>query len=250
MRKMNERTRMCAAFSVLTAIGFLLRYLQLATGYDADGLPLPGAGVLLGVFSVGVAAAAALYCRKLQDRTSCEEAFSFSMPAAIASFAGAGLILAGCLTDLSASGLDKVSALLGIVSALVIVAQQGALYNNKTMHPMIGMIPIAFYIVRLICDFKQWSTDPIILDYWVKLFAMLAILLASYYCGGFAINKGKRGVTVFFCLMAVFFSVLSLADGGAEFSLIAGGSMLWEGACGWQLLRPDGDPAGEQTPEE
>ncbi|MBR2977362.1 MAG: hypothetical protein IKC50_03700, partial [Oscillospiraceae bacterium] len=60
----------------------------------------------------------------------------------------------------------------------------------------------------------------------------------------------KRGVTVFFCLMAVFFSVLSLADGGAEFSLIAGGSMLWEGACGWQLLRPDGDPAGEQTPEE
>lgn len=250
MRKMKERTRVCAAFAVLTVIGFLLRRLQLATGYDADGLPLPGAGVLLGLFSVGVVTAAALYCRKLKARTGYEETFSFSLPTALASFAGAGLILAGSLMDLSATGLDKVSALLGIVSVLVIVAQQGALYNRKTMHPMIGMLPIVFYIVRLICDFKQWSTDPIILDYWVRLFAMLAILLASYYCGGFALDKGKRNVTAFFCLMAVFFSTLSLADGGAEFSLIVGGSMLWEGACGWQLLRPDEVPAEAQTPEE
>ena len=252
MRKMNERTT-ALAFVAMTVIGFLLRRLQLATGYDADGLPLPGAGLLLGLYSVAVAALAFLYCRKLTERPSYEEAFSFSMPTAVASSVGAGLILAGCAIAFLAAGsrisLEKIAALLGLIAALSIVAAQNAQYKKKTMQPLVGMLPIVFYIVRLVGDFKKWSTDPIILDYWVKLFAMLASLLAAYCLGGFALGRGKRKQTTFFCLLAVFFTGTCLADGGAEFSLIVSGSMLWVGACGWQLLRPDG-PGEEKTAPE
>lgn len=254
MRKMNERTRVCAVFAAMTVIGLVLRRVQLATGYDADGLPLPGAGLLPGIFAAAVAAAAALYCRKLKARTEFEEAFAYSLPTAVLSFAGAGMILLSSLLGFASAGPrifpEKVTAALGAAAALAIVAQQGALYKNKTMHPMIGMIPIAFYIVRLIGDFKLWSTDPILMDYWVKLFAMLAILLGAYYLGGFALGKGKRRAAVFCCMMAVFFSAVCLAEGGAEFGLTVGGSMLWEGACAWQLLRPDEDSAREKAPEE
>ena len=252
MRKMNERTTVLV-FAALTAIGFALRRLQLAIGYDADGLPLPGAGVLLGVYSAAVAVLVFLYCRKLKGRAGFQEAFSFSVPAAVASGVGAGLILIGSAIAFFASGagfsLEKAAALLGAVAVLSIAAQQNALYKNEPLQPMIGMLPIIFYLIRLIGDFKAWSTDPIILDYWVKLFAMLSILLAAYYLGGFGLGKGKRDLAACFCVLAVVFSVLCLADGGAEFSLIAGGSMLWEGACGWQLLRPDAAPAADAAPE-
>ena len=246
MRKMNERTA-ALVFAALTVVGFLLRRLQLTTGYDAEGLPLPGAGILLGVYSSVVAALAFLYCRKLTDRPDWSDAFAFRMPTACASSAGAGLLLAGCALAFLASGrgfsVEKAASLLGVIAALGIVAEQSALYKNRTLHPMIGMLPIIFYIVRLIGDFKKWSMDPIILDYWVKLFAMLAILLAVYYFGAFPLGKGKRRSMTFFCLMAVYFCGTCLADGGAEFSLIAAGSMLWAGAHGWLLLCPDEDAA-------
>ncbi len=254
MRKMNERNA-AIAFAVMTAVGFLLRRLQLSDGYDIDGLPRPGAGILLGLYAAAVAVLAFLYCAKMKNRNRAIDgkAFAFFMPTACVSAVGAGLILAGCVLSFFASGsgfsLEKATAIVGVVTALCMVASLSAQYKDKPLHPLAAMVPIIFCIMRLIGDFKKWSTDPIILDYWVKLFAMLGILLAFYSLGGFALGKGKRSATAFYCLLAVFFSGMCLADGGAEFSLIVGGSMLWTGACGWLLLRPDEGPSEAAEPE-
>ena len=252
MRKTNARTT-AFAFAALTVIGFLLRRLQLTTGFDADGLPKPGAGILLGIFSAVVAALVVLYCLQLKERPGYTETFPFSMPTAAVTAAGAGLILAGCVIAFLAGGygmnIEKAAALLGVIAAVCLLAAQTAQRRAATPNPAVGMLPVVFYIVRLIGDFKKWSTDPIILDYWVKLFAMLAILLAAYYLTGFFFNRGKRRASAIFCLLAVYFSGMCLADGVADVSLIVGGSMLWQGAAAWQLLFPAEDSAAASESE-
>ncbi|MDO4845735.1 MAG: hypothetical protein Q3977_03895 [Oscillospiraceae bacterium] len=253
MCKKIGRTAAACVIVGMTGVGFVLRRLQLSGGFDANGLPLPGSGILLGVYSAIVAALAVWYCLHLAERPAYTEAFRFAMPTAAVSVAGAGLIFAGCVTAFLAGGygmtLEKIAALLGALAAVCLVASQASQRREAAPSPLVGMLPVVFYIVRLVGDFKNWSTDPIILDYWVKLFAMLAILLAAYYLAGFCFDRGKRRASALFCLLAVYFSGLCLADGGVDISLIVGGSMLWQGASAWQLLRPDGDPAEASAPE-
>ena len=54
------------------------------------------------------------------------------------------------------------------------------------------MIPALFFAVRLIMDFRLWSQDPQILDYCFDLFALLSIMCATYYLGGFCFAKQSR----------------------------------------------------------
>lgn len=245
MRKLLGRIPVILGTVVLSAGGALLRLRQLNMGFDAVGLP-SGEGLgALAVLCVAALALFALVAVQKEKKSSFAENFGASLPAVILAVPAAGLLLAGNLMALMEQSpmatpmsqmLTRVTSILGIVTALCFVGAAAGQYQKKKASAAVYLLPVVYYILQMIFNFKGWSTDPVILDYCFKLFALIAVMLAVFHVGGFALDMGKRRISVFFCLTGVFFSAVSLVDGGMTHMLVTAGSMLWMLACGWQLL--------------
>ena len=69
-----------------------------------------------------------------------------------------------------------------------------------------------YLIVRLIVNFQKWSTDPSLNDFVYHLFAAISCMLAAFQLAGFSFGKGKRRITLFWSLCAVYFSAISIVD--------------------------------------
>ena len=248
------RSPLLAGTLALSAAGFFLRRHHLATGFDAAGLPT-GRGIavlaVLCVLAVCFFAAAALTAKK---RPAFRENFPASAPAAVLMVLAAGLLAAGCATELMEASplmtrgqllLGRITGALGIITGLCFVAMAATWNKGKKPGAAPWLLPLVYYIVQMIFSFKSWSTDPIVLDYCFKLFSLLCVMLGALDAAGFVFDAGSRRRTIFFCLCGVFFSCVTLADGGISHMMRTGGSALFLLATLWQLLGKA--PAEEQA---
>lgn len=241
IRKIFGRAGALCGTLAFSLAGFFLRKQQLAVGFDEAGLP-NGTGVwplvILSAAAVALFVAVALLKEK---RPGYEENFSAALPAVVLAAAGAGLLLAGNVLAFRQAGVmfpaAKLLPVLGAAAAFSFVAVAAGWYREKQPAPVLSILPVAYYILQLILNFKSWSTDPIILDYCFKLFALICVLLATFHIGSFVFGAGQRRVCLAFCLTGVFFSAVSLADGGLVQMLQTAGSALWLLAGSWQLLK-------------
>ena len=245
MQKILGRVPVLLITLGLSVLGFFLRLYHLRVGFDGAGLPA-GAGVwpLVIVCVLAVAAFGYAAWQKKQQKLW-QETFSQSLPAEIAAVAAAGLLLLGnVLTVMEPIPMatrvnllfTKGTSILGMAAALCFVGMAAAWHKGQKASPALAIVPVAYYILRMIFNFKGWSTDPIILDYCFKLFALIFVMLAVFHVGNFVFDTGKRRLTVFLCLGGVFFSAVSLADGGSIHVFQSAGAMLWLLANAWQLL--------------
>lgn len=69
-----------------------------------------------------------------------------------------------------------------------------------------------FTLLQLVCDYRAWSGDPLMLDYCYTLLADVVSMLAIFQLGGFCFDKGKRRITAFWCSCGVVLNAISLAD--------------------------------------
>ena len=246
MQKILGRVPVLAATLILAAAGFFLRLRHLNVGFDPQGLP-NGRGVWpLVILCVLSLAAFLLVSLKKEKRCGYEENFSPDMLSVLLSVLAAGLLLAGnvmAFTRVSPMAtpvnqmLTRVTAALGAASGLSFVGIAAAQHKGEKPSAALHLLPVVYYILQMIFNFKSWSTDPIILDYCFKLFALIFVMLAVFHAGGFVFGTGQRRSTVFLCLAGVFFSIISPADGGASYVLITSSSALWLTANGWQIMK-------------
>ena len=108
--------------------------------------------------------------------------------------------------------------------------------------PAPEMVPVVYLLIKTMLNFKRWSTDPVILDYCVQLFALIFTMLAFFRGAGFVLNQGKPRRALFDCMAAVFFCAAAMMDGIHTLSLSAiityGGFLLWQLPVIWDLLTP------------
>lgn len=245
MKKFLGRIPVLAVTVALSVLGFFLRRHHLRVGFDPNGLPVGGfIWVLAAVCAVSLAIFALAAFGK-QKRSSWQENFSRSLPAEIAAVPAAGLLLLGNVLALMAPNpmatpmnlmLTGGTSVLGCIAALCFVGMAAAWHKEKQASSVLAIVPVVYYILRMIFNFKGWSTDPIIVDYCFKLFALIFVMLAVFHVGNFVFDMGKRRLTLFLCLGGVFFSAVSMADGGSIHLLQSAGAALWLLACAWQLL--------------
>lgn len=246
MQKILGRAPVLTATLILAAAGFFLRLRHLNVGFDAQGLP-NGRGVWpLVILCVLSLTAFLLVSLKKEKRCGYEENFSSDTVSMLLSVLAAGLLLAGnvmTFTQISPMAkpvnqmLTRATAVLGVVSGLSFVGVAAAQHRSQKPSATLYLLPVVYFILQMIFNFKNWSTDPIILDYCFKLFALISVMLAVFHAGGFVFGAGQRRSTVFLCLAGVFFSIISLADGGTSYVLITSGSALWLIANGWQIIK-------------
>lgn len=221
----------------------ILRYAQLQRSLDLSGKIMVGAGKgpltwLCIIFVV----LAAVYCIWLQKRKSLGVGGNASV---IITLIAAFLMALGSAVRWN---VNVVLALGGFVAAVCWVAVALVRRQGTTPSAALFMLPALFYAVELIIEFRDWSRDPLIMDYCFDLFALICVMCATFHFGGFSLQKGKRKRSVFYCICGAMFSAIAAAgciDGAAkETAQLAGlfvqsGNFLWLLVNLWLLMEEE-----------
>ena len=231
MERKLERVPVMIVTAAGAVVAYLLRSIQLATQIDATGSFVVGAGKgPLTWIALILILASAGYAFLLSSR---EEMPCSSLPAMILTLAAAFFTALG---SISAWKLSPVVALgcVGTAVCWVILAlrrQQGA-----QPHALLFMIPALFTAVELIIKFRDWSRDPLLLDYCFELFAAIFIMFATYHLGGFSLGRAHLRRSVFYCMGGIMFSAVAVAGSSLLTAMPLVGAMLWLMANLWLLL--------------
>lgn len=222
-------------------IGFFLRKWELRTAFEpTTGLPIAGvpATYALLALSFGVAAALLLGCWKCRTSLPYDQMFYakeqpvFLLVTVVSAFcllvsAGAEMILYPTTyqTALLAAEEDEsmsrlpmflppLRILLGIVGFLCVLWIARNLFRAKGKgNESLAILGLCLmFCVWLISDYQVRAADPVILDYVYEIFAICAALLALYELATFSFQTGRPRLTTVLSLLAVYFSLVTLAD--------------------------------------
>ncbi len=237
-RKMNGVPVMVITI-ILAGLGFFLRRSQLQTAFDAIGV-IPNSKMPLiwvSVLVVLLFAAMSFLLRKRKKYLCLSSTRVF--PLAGGCLAG-GLLAASSilLVVADARNMDLVIGYSGIVAAACWIAASIQRYRGTKAHPALYLLPALYFVVSLICRFRLWTRDPVILDYCFDLFALIAAMCALLHLSGFCFDQGGRRITVFYALCGVYFSAIAVAGVPVAEMLGYLAAAVWLLVQVWLLLRP------------
>lgn len=206
--------------------GFFLRRRELATAFEDSGLAIPGVPVTLALIALSLILALvfALLCRGGANKLS-TYGDAFSVPGCRAYLAvtavAAACLLAAALLGLKAelsSGAPRLLRLLlygmCVVSfACVASTAVNNLRGQGRQYSLALLLPAYTCCLWLVVAYQQRAADPVVLDYVYELFAIICTLLGFYFTAGFSFGRIKPWRCAFFCLLSVYFGIVTLADG-------------------------------------
>lgn len=205
-----------AIFGAIALAG--LRYYQLLFCMDDNGLLARGSMIPWVFFAVIVVLIAALVLTlvRLDKSAGVEQDCHRGIFWHLCSAAAAAGLMAGCgYYALKVPVSDTLKLVLfsaGLVCAALLIISDALRIMGKSSHFLLLLLPCIFLAGKLVFDFKQWSYDPIVIDFCFKLLASIAAMLACFNLAGFPIGIGKKRATIFFCLLAFAFSAMLVPD--------------------------------------
>lgn len=249
MERKISRDPAVAITAILAILAYVLRANQLAVAFDSAGI-MTGKGVALFTWiTVAVVVLFAIFSRSLRGRKKYASLASPSMPIMVAGcVAGFFMLVSGVI--FLAAFKQQGDRLIGAGSILTGLCWAGTAwfrYNGKRVHTGLFLLPAAFFVVELICRFRFWTRDPVILDYCYDLFALICVMCAIFHLGSFSFDKGDRRLTVFFSMSGVFFCAAAMAGASWAVALGYAGTIVWLLANLWLLLRPVKQKRAEET---
>lgn len=217
-------------------VGFGLRKWQLAAGFEeATGLSIPGAPAALALmgWSALVAAAVILLCLRYKGPTDLTAAFDakgnplFLTAAVLSAFlllvaAGADIMAypalrqaagdSGSILPVAVPILRIALCALGLPCTLI-WARQLSREPEKARQSLPLLALCLLLCVWLISDYQVRAADPVTADYVYEVLAIVCTLMGLYYMAGYSFQTGKPRRTMVLCLLGVYFSMVTLADG-------------------------------------
>lgn len=209
--------------------GLLLRIWLLKTGMDEKGFLMPGhpADILVWVLTAAVIAVLLFCTRRLLQAAKYQFNFPQSVSGALGCVSGALGIAITSFAELVAYSdtLTLLTAAMGLVGAAALgylgYCRQKGMHPNILCHTLISL----YLMLRLISQYRHWSSDPQLQDYCFQLLATVCLMLAAYHRATFDANAGKRRPHAIYHLAAVYFCCLSLA--GSESIVFYLGAGVW-----------------------
>lgn len=261
---------------VLAALGAIvgagLRIYQLTHCMTSAGLIVPGSRILYGMlgFAAIGASVISILCSKLNGAPGNERAVTGSAGCLFVELAAAVAVFYGslqCLLDLTAAagsfaallrgaGFASLLLPLGGMIAAGLLAATALLYGRGTKTTFwFLLLACVFYAAQLIADFKQWSTDPLVIDFCFRLLARVCGMLALFHISGFPLSAGRKRLTVFWSVGAFVFTGMMLPDLFLGSGISLGELLLQVGLTAWcavhalLILRPSVQ-AEQPAPED
>lgn len=226
---MKKHLALPAAAIVCGVVGCILRICELKTGFEPDtGLALPGAPaawalilcsaavfvlLLLLARRLNTAGVPAEYGRAFAARNS----MLYIVCMVLAAFAllGAGVLLVlAFLRGSSASPVRLILAALCILSCFCVLYTGKCNYRTESAGKFSAALLLPAYTccLWLIVAYQIQAGNPVQLEYIYGLFAIIAALLSQYYVAGFSFERPKPRRAILFTLLAIYFSIVTLAD--------------------------------------
>lgn len=237
--------------------GFFLRRAQLAKELLPGGFLAQGSylHIVLLVLTCLLLVALIFLLRPLEQRASWKNIFS---PAPLSNIlmllSSLGLLVGNLLLLLAGneipsnavnspktiSILSSLQAPLGLIASGCVAAFAICCLFKKKPSALFFMGTSIYLVVRLIMQFQRWNTDPSIHDYCYQLLAAICAMLGIFQLAGFSFDAGKRRMSLFWCLCALFFCGITAADslqeGIGEKLLVNASVLLLMLAASLQLL--------------
>ena len=231
MEKPNERISVMGITAAGAMVVYLLRHVQLQTQLDATGRIMAGAGRgPLTWICLGLTLLIGAYAFLLSTKDTMKNA---SLPAMVATLAAAFFMILGSAVSMK-SGVFM--ALCGIATAVCWVIIALTRQQNKMPSVILFMLPALFGALQLIVRFRDWSRDPLLMDYCFELLASISVTCATFHLGGFSIGRCRRRMSIFFCMIGVLFCAVAMAGRGVLSVLSSLGSGVWLLANLWLVL--------------
>lgn len=214
-----------AAALIFGVLGGILRKLELASVYDASGLPVSGhpvsmaMAILSAMFAVILVFGAVLV---IKPAGGYEAYFPGCAGSSVIHTASGGILaVSSVLGIMSAQGdmFRTISLYLMVLAGLCICCHGAFCLAKKEGQPPSGLllVPVFCMCVRLIYVFKGWSADPSIVDYIYELLAIIFITLSLFFTSGFLFDACRPRVTGAVSLCGIYFAVLTaMSCGSAE----------------------------------
>ena len=220
---------------ICTAAGLLGLVLQvwLLRSIDEKGLLTPShPGALLTGF-LSAAVMVLLAVRSFRNKPTCH--FDSSPVSGIGMLITAAGIASGTWTLIASVSLLP-TILLGILGFLSVVCTVFAAlmrFKKLRVHPMLYCPVIVFFILVLVCMYRQWSGEPELLRYCYPLLALVFLMLTAYQRAAVkaGISDGcqylffSRGA-LFFCLLAIPASSLRVMLGAMAVGILLDGCIV------------------------
>ena len=210
------------------AVGFLLRVLLYTTGIDEKGLLLTNhwSAIAQWILTAAAAAALILLTRSIQGSQRYADAYPVSNPGGFGCFAAGAAFLISSIGSISEcfTNLDTAVMVLGFVSAAAMVAVGLCrLLGAKPFFLFHGVVCL-YLALRMVGQYRHWSSDPELLDYCFYMGANVALMLSSYQLAAFDSGLGNHRKLWLSGLCAVYLCCLALI-GGREplFTALCGG---------------------------
>lgn len=195
-------------------LGALLRWILYTTGMDDRGLLVSWhfAEILLWVVTLGTGVFLVLETIPLQQANKYRFNFPRSVGSAVSCFVAALGIGVTAIQTLGASqsNLTLVSGILGLFSAVALAFLGYCRLRGIRPSLLFSMVICVFLIVRLICCYQLWSSDPQLQDYIFPLLANIGATIACYYSAAFSDEDGNRKWHTLFHLAAGYCALVSL----------------------------------------
>lgn len=195
-------------------IGLLLRVWLLSSENEKGFLPWNHiSAILLYLLTAAFAALLVICTRPLVQGGK----YQFNFPAsALGGTSALAASLAFLITAISQlqEASDRLASLSGIFGILAAGAMLFvARCRWKGLHPssLFHTAICVWLMLCLICMYREWSSDPQLLDYCFQLLALACMMLSAYHRAAFDANFGVRHSYVLFNLAGVYFCCLSLA---------------------------------------
>ncbi|MBQ7801337.1 MAG: hypothetical protein IJ375_03315 [Oscillospiraceae bacterium] len=211
------------------ALGLLLRWLLYATGTDDQGMLLRShpSQYLLWLLSAAALAGAYLLTRSITGPERYDDCFHTSALSGVGCLLAAAGILITTISNMS-DPPDSVTLIMWILgygaAAALAVAGFCRLAGMKPSF-LFYVVLSAYFAVRMVCQYRQWSSDPQLQDYCYQLLACVALMITAYHHAAFGTELGSHKSLWFFSLAAVFLCCLCLAGPGDQLFYL--GSGIW-----------------------
>ena len=242
--------RIHVPYFVTLAFGLLAAILRLwcqSAAVDSGGLPVMHLSVWVYFGAGGLLVLLALFFALRRTTRRSEygvlEYGTLGFGCAIAAAVLIGLGAAAEFAEALREGPGITAPLLllaGLVGCICLAASAWLRRQKGKRQPAAEILPVVYLLLKLLLNFRGWSTDPIILDYSAELVALILALLAVFYGAGFVLDKGRPRRTLFFAMAAVYFCAGAMMDGVAALSpakiCTYGGCLLWQLPVIWDLF--------------
>ena len=227
----TEAYRITGFAAVVSALGFLLRWLQdlrildPETGLAAKGAPISVLVTLLIVFMAAALGGIAIYLGRCSAPTAPEAALATHSflhkvvnlaPAFLLAIGGAAQLLQANAANWPESQV-VIRRILGLVTLAGaygdLLIANGVQSKDKALSRRIGAgLMLLFAGLWLIAAYKSAASDPVIWRFAVEMLAICAVLMAIYHLAGYFFEEPTPRRTIFYCYLGAFLCIMAAVD--------------------------------------